>query len=69
MHMVGADLLRAIAEQPGLVVSGPTDIRPDAVYTVAANAIVAGRVPFDRGTEREQVGTDLEALVAGLGRR
>jgi 5'-nucleotidase len=68
MHMVGADLLRAIAEQPGLVVSGPTDIRSDAVYTVAVNGIVAGRAPFDRGTEREQVGTDLEALVAWLGR-
>ena len=69
MHMLGADLLRAIAEQPGLLVSGPTDIRPDAVYTVAANGIVAGRAPFDRGTDREQVGTDLEALVAWLGRR
>jgi 5'-nucleotidase len=68
MHMVGADLLRAVAEQPGLVVSGPTDIRTDAVYTVAANGIVAGRAPFDGGTEREQVGTDLEALVAWLGR-
>jgi 5'-nucleotidase len=68
MHMLGADLLQAIAEQPGLLVSGPTEIRPEAVYTVAANGIVAGRAPFDRGTEREQVGTDLEALVAWLGR-
>ncbi len=68
MHMLGADLIKAIAEQPGLLVSGTTDLRPDAVYTVAANGIVAGRAPFDRGTEREQVGTDLQALVAWLER-
>jgi 5'-nucleotidase len=68
MHMLGADLIEAVAEQPGLLVSGPTDLRPDAVYTVAANGIVAGRAPFDRGTEREKVGTDLEALVAWLER-
>jgi 5'-nucleotidase len=68
MHMLGADLILAEAEQPGLLVSGATDLRPDAVYTVAANGIVAGRAPFDRGTDREQVGTDLEALVAWLER-
>jgi 5'-nucleotidase len=68
MHMLGADLIEAEAEQPGLLVSGATDLRPDAVYTVAANGIVAGRAPFDRGTEREKVGTDLEALVAWLER-
>ena len=68
MHMLGADLIKAIAEQPGLLVSGTTDLRPDALYTVAANGIVAGRAPFDRGTEREQVGTDLQALVAWLER-
>jgi 5'-nucleotidase len=68
MHMLGADLIQAEAEQPGLLVSGATDLRPDAVYTVAANGIVAGRAPFDRGTDREQVGTDLEALVAWLER-
>jgi hypothetical protein len=32
------------------------------------NGIVAGRGPFDRGTDREQVGTDLQALVAWLER-
>jgi 5'-nucleotidase len=69
MHMLGADLTRALAEQRGLLVSGPTDLRADAVYTVAANGIVAGRPPFDRASEREQVGTDLEALVAWLAAR
>jgi 2',3'-cyclic-nucleotide 2'-phosphodiesterase (5'-nucleotidase family) len=68
MHMLGADLIKVEAEQPGLLVSVATDLRPDAVYTVAANGIVAGRAPFDRGTDREQVGTDLEALVAWLER-
>jgi 5'-nucleotidase len=68
MHMLGADVIAAVAEQPGLLVSGATDLRPDAVYTVAANGIVAGRAPVDRGTDREQVGTDLEALVAWLER-
>jgi 2',3'-cyclic-nucleotide 2'-phosphodiesterase (5'-nucleotidase family) len=66
MHMLGADLIRVEAEQPGLLVSGPSELRPDAVYTVAANGIVAGRAPFDSGTDREQVGTDLQALVAWL---
>jgi 5'-nucleotidase len=66
MHMRGADLIEVEAEQPGLLVSGPTELRPDAVYTVAANGIVAGRPPFDGGIDREQVGTDLQALVAWL---
>jgi 5'-nucleotidase len=68
MHMLGADLIRAQAEQPGLLVSGTTDLRPDTVYTVAVNGIVAGRAPFDRATDREKVGTDLQALVAWLER-
>jgi 5'-nucleotidase len=66
MHMLGADLIKVETEQPGLLVSGPSELRPDAVYTVAANGIVAGRSPFDAGTDREQVGTDLQALVAWL---
>jgi 5'-nucleotidase len=66
MHMLGADLIRVEAQQPGLLVSGPSELRPDVVYTVAANGIVAGRAPFDGGTDREQVGTDLQALVAWL---
>jgi 5'-nucleotidase len=68
LHMRGSDLLTAMEQQPGLLVSGPRDLRPDVVYTVAANGIVAARAPFDRGTDREQVGTDLEALVAWLSR-
>ena len=66
MHMLGADLIEA--EQPGLLVSGAPDLRPDAVYTVAVNGIVADRAPFDRGTDRVRVGTDLQALVAWLER-
>lgn len=66
MHMLGADLIRAKAEQPGLLTSGPSELRPEVVYTVAVNGIVAGRAPFDRGTDREKVGTDLQALVAWL---
>jgi len=61
--------MAVMAEHAGLVVSGPPDLRPDAVYTVAANGIVAERAPFDRGTDRQVVGTDLEALVAWLGQR
>jgi 5'-nucleotidase len=62
----GAELAAALAEQPGLLVSGDVDLQPDAVYTVAANGIVAEREPFVRGTDRQVVGTDLEALVAYL---
>ncbi|HEV3375950.1 MAG TPA: bifunctional metallophosphatase/5'-nucleotidase, partial [Thermoleophilaceae bacterium] len=68
LRMRGADLTAAIAAQPRLLVSGPSDLQPDAVYTVAANGIVAERPPFDAAIERELVGTDLEALVAWLGR-
>jgi hypothetical protein len=66
--MRGADLMAIMAEQPKLLVSGPRELVPDAVYTVAANGIVAERPPFDAAVEREPVGTDLEALVAWLGR-
>jgi hypothetical protein len=66
--MRGADLTAAMAEQPKLLVSGPRDLSPDAVYTVAANGIVAERPAFDSAVERELVGTDLEALVAWLER-
>jgi 5'-nucleotidase len=69
MHMLGSDLIEVEAEQPGLLVSGASELRPDVVYTVAANGIVAGHPPFDRGTDREKVGTDLQALVAWLERR
>jgi 5'-nucleotidase len=64
LRMRGADLMATMAEQPKLLVSGPRDLKPDAVYTVAANGIVAERPPFAAAAERELVGTDLEALVA-----
>jgi 5'-nucleotidase len=66
-RMKGAELAAALSEQPGLLVSGSTDFQPDVVYTVAANGIVAEREPFVHGTDRQVVGTDLEALVAWLG--
>jgi 5'-nucleotidase len=66
LRMRGADLQAAMAEQPGLLVSGPRELDPAAVYTVAANGIVAERAPFAHAVERELVGTDLEALVAWL---
>ena len=68
LRMSGADLMATMAEQPKLLVSGPRDLEADVVYTVAANGIVAERPPFAGAVERELVGTDLEALVAWLGR-
>jgi 5'-nucleotidase len=68
LRVRGADLMATMAEQPKVLVSGPRDLHPDAVYTVAANGIVAERPPFAGAVEREVVGTDLEALVAWLGR-
>jgi 5'-nucleotidase len=68
LRIRGADLMASMAEQPKVLVSGPRELHPDAVYTVAANGIVAERPPFAGAVERELVGTDLEALVAWLGR-
>jgi 5'-nucleotidase len=68
LRLPGAELLETMAVQPGLLVSGPRDLDPDAVYTVAANGIVAERPPFSGAVDRERLGTDLEALVAWLGR-
>jgi 5'-nucleotidase len=62
----GGELAAALRRQPGLLVSGNRELQPDAVYTVAANGIVAEREPFVHGTDRQVVGTDLEALVAYL---
>jgi 5'-nucleotidase len=67
-RMLGSDLQAVLAEQRRLLVSGPRELDPDTVYTVAANQIVAEREPFSRGIDRQIVGTDLEALVAWLGR-
>ncbi|MGH2712950.1 MAG: bifunctional metallophosphatase/5'-nucleotidase, partial [Thermoleophilaceae bacterium] len=68
LRMKGADVIATMAEQPGLLVSGPRELDPDAVYTVAANGIVAERARFANAVERERMGTDLEALVEWLGR-
>ena len=70
LYMQGSDVLEAMREQPNLLVAGPPadQIRPDAVYTVAANGILLKRAPFNRPVERDKVGTDLEALVAYLSR-
>lgn len=51
--------------------SGLETVRPEGTYTVAANAVLAaaeGFPEFRTGSARERVGTDLEALVAWLGR-
>ena len=66
--MRGADLIRVLRNQPRLLVAGSRELESDATYTVAANGIVAEREPFLHGTDREIVGTDLEALVAWLER-
>ena len=66
--MRGSELGAALAQQPGLLVSGSRDLDPERIYTVAANGIVAEREPFVRADARELVGTDLEALVAWLER-
>jgi 2',3'-cyclic-nucleotide 2'-phosphodiesterase (5'-nucleotidase family) len=70
LYLRGSDVLSVLRDQPKLLVSGPAaeDIRPDVVYTVAANGILLKRAPFNLPVEREQVGTDLEALVAYLRR-
>jgi 5'-nucleotidase len=70
LRLPGSEVLAAMRDQPNLLVSGPPadQIRPDAVYTVAANGILLKRPPFNHPVEREQVGTDLEALVAYLSR-
>jgi 5'-nucleotidase len=71
LQLRGSDVLAVMRDQPNLLVSGPPaeDIRPDLVYTVAANGILLKRAPFDRPIERDKVGTDLQALVAYLRRR
>jgi 5'-nucleotidase len=68
LRMRGADLTAVMAAQPKLLVSGHRELDPDTVYTVAANGIVAERPPLAGAVERELVGTDVEALVAWLGR-
>jgi 5'-nucleotidase len=73
MTMRGSDVL-AVWRARGrvdLYESGLDAVRPGGTYTVAANAVLTtGRRfgAFARGWGAERVGTDLEALVAWLGR-
>jgi 5'-nucleotidase len=73
MTMRGSDVL-AVWRARGpvdLYESGLDAVRPDDTYTVAANAVLAGGRrfgAFERGSDAERIGTDLEALVAWLGR-
>jgi 5'-nucleotidase len=73
MTMRGSDVL-AVWRARGpvdLYESGLDAVRPDGTYTVAANAVLAvGRrfEAFNRGWDAARTGTDLEALVAWLGR-
>jgi 5'-nucleotidase len=73
MTMRGSDVL-AVWRARGpvdLYESGLDAVRPEGTYTVAANAVlVAGRRfgAFKRAQAQERIGTDLEALVAWLGR-
>jgi 5'-nucleotidase len=74
MRMTGADLRAVLSEQdepgqPELIAAGlPARIDPDASYVVAASDFLAaggeGFTAFTRGTEREAVGKDIDALVA-----
>jgi hypothetical protein len=73
MTMRGSDV-HAVWRARGpvdLYESGLDAVRPDGIYTVAANAVLAvGRRfgAFERSWDAERIGTDLEALVAWLGR-
>jgi 5'-nucleotidase len=71
LYLRGSDVLAAMRQQDRLLVSGPPPdaIRPDVVYTVAANGILLKRAPFDQAIEREKIGTDLQALVAWFERQ
>jgi 5'-nucleotidase len=73
MRMRGEDVLRVMDQRRGvpLYASGLDDVEPSGTYTVAANGVLAASErfgAFDRGWDRDVAGTDLEALVAWLGR-
>jgi 5'-nucleotidase len=73
LEMRGADVLEAWRDRGRvhLFESGLEGVRPTGTYTVAVNGVLAAarRFPaFGRATARKVVGTDLEALVAWLGR-
>ena len=71
LYLRGSDVVAAMQEQDRLLVSGLAreEIRPQAVYTVAASGILLKRAPFDNAIEREKVGTDLQALVSSFQRK
>ena len=74
MRLSGRDVLAIWRSRGGaaLYESGVEGVRPEGTYTVAANAVLVAaarfRRHFESGSGPERVGTDLEALVAWLGR-
>jgi 5'-nucleotidase len=73
MTMPGSDVLEAWRRRGSLELyeSGLESVHPDGTYSVALNAVLAAAPrfdAFDRGTNTERIGTDLEALVDWLGR-
>ena len=74
MEMRGRDILAAWRGRGSVEVyeSGLDAVRPDGTYSVAANAVLVAaerfKRAFARGNGHERIGTDLEALVAWLGR-
>ena len=73
MTMHGRDILAAWRGRGPVDVyeSGLEAVEPTGVYTVAVNGVFAAArrfPPFERARDRRVVGTDLEALVAWLGR-
>jgi 5'-nucleotidase len=73
MKMRGSDVLEAWRRRGSLELyeSGFESVHPDGTYSVALNAVLAAAPrfdAFDRGTNAERIGTDLEALVDWLGR-
>ncbi|HEX4735837.1 MAG TPA: 5'-nucleotidase [Thermoleophilaceae bacterium] len=79
MRMTGADLQEVLNEEedpghPKLIASGlPERFDPDRTYVVAASDFLAsggeGFEAFARGTDREAVGKDVDALEALLAER
>jgi 5'-nucleotidase len=73
MKMRGSDVLAVMEQRQGvqLYPSGLDGVQPDRIYTVAVNAVLAASerfTAFQHGWDRSIAGTDLEALVAWLGR-
>jgi 5'-nucleotidase len=69
MKMRGSDVLAVMEQRRGvqLYASGLDGVEPDGIYTVAVNGVLAASerfTAFERGWDRSDAGTDLEALVA-----